>query len=155
MGLAFIKDTLPAGEALAKIKRDLNTQFKDIWINFCNYNLYGDPTVSVVTRGGQTKTIPAPTSNAKTSWKTLQSPQGIILSNSYLENATVTVSIYDLKGALVYATAQVFNHTPAILFWNKKDSYGNRPGSGLYCAKVSIHKSSGAVYSSQMPVVIY
>lgn len=102
-GKFMIEDKESIGVALSRLKTEIDGDFNGLWLNYCDYAVYGDPTVSLMSRKGHNVSTVA--EGVSSSFQMVQNKSKMSLAVPGVNLQKASVSVVNLKGQFVHKGA--------------------------------------------------
>ncbi len=96
-----IEEKEPIGVILNRLKSEVDGDFRGAWLNYCDYNVYGDPTISLYSGAGQATPIGLHQNLDRQNILVSSNSNGIELTLPKLSSGTVV--LYNASGRVVYS----------------------------------------------------
>lgn len=147
-GQYIIQDKLAIGDALNRLKTEIDGDFRGLWLNYCDYNVYGDPTVGIESSKGHS--VAALHESDVPSMHIGQNRKGITLHVGNLNVTKAEVTILSVKGQIVSSRKLSLKSDSFSI--SKKDF---NLAQGLYIVQARLQSADGKSYSISKPMVSF
>ncbi len=135
-----IEDKEPIGVILNRLKSEVDGDFRGAWLNYCDYNVYGDPTVSVFSGEDNPVSVLPQKSSVNGKVKVHSTADGVKLQLPLSENGG-TVELFSVQGRKVFST-QFTKETSALTVPK------NAAASGVYILSVK-QKGQKSIFTAK------
>ncbi len=149
-----IIDEDPLGVVLARLKNEIDGDFKGLWLNYCDYNLYGDPSIGIASMDDQVTELK--TDNAVVQpIQITQHADAVHFSVPATECRSLGLTLYTLQGRKIY-THRVQNTAGQVSFsWNKKTASGRSISQGIYLCVMTVTDTGGITSSRRQRLTLF
>lgn len=150
----MITDKSTVGVALARLKNEIDGDFKGLWLNYCDYNVYGDPSIGIASMDGQMTGIHE-NQSPLCSWNVIQNNNSIQFTHPQTGFSSLCLTVYNVHGIQIYSHTEQNINQPVSLFWDKRESHGQRVSKGAYVYSIIIEGENGIISSTKLPLFIF
>lgn len=147
-GQYIIQDKLAIGDALNRLKTEIDGDFRGLWLNYCDYNVYGDPTVGINSSAGHS--VATLQKSVKPKISINQNSKEISFNLGSLKAKNVEVAILNVKGQVLIKRTYAINS--GRLSINKE---GFDLTHGVFIIRATIRTESALSHSVTEPMIAF
>lgn len=132
-----IEDNEPIGNLLNRLKREIDGDFKGLWLNYTDYNVYGDPTVSLTSASGQSVSAVETVSKSSVS---VNAMGDALQFNVGTEAKRAKLTLSTLQGRVVFSRELAVQN--GVVHWDKATSL---VAKGVYIVSLAVTSEGKAI----------
>ncbi len=142
-GKYMIEDKETIGDALNRMKSEIDGDFTGAWLNYCDYNIYGDPSISIASSAGNGVSVVESQTVSGMKLHVENNRIEFKLANSSLQS--VQLKLFNLRGQEVF-TQNISSGENSISLKNMQSSVSK----GVYMLSVNALSSDGMSISQSV-----
>lgn len=143
----MIRDGETIGDALCRLKSEVDGDFTGAWLNYCDYVVYGDPSISINSCSGQSVAVGSP---EKPGEMKLSYSDGALELTVAGALRSAEIRLYNLRGQLVF-TKKISGVKSSV----RLNNFYSGVAKGVYMLSVKGVNSSGNELSQSAKVSLF